>query len=1047
MQQISIIPKPKTYGPLKNIPHIKKGELSQSFWRLADELGPIFQFEFSKATSIFVSSHELAKEVFDERRFDKFIGSSLNKVRTFSGDGLFTSWTEEPNWRKAHHILMPAFSQQAMKGYHEMMLDIATQLVQKWQRTGRDEEIEVAEDMTKLTLDTIGLCGFDFRFNSFYKENQHPFIESMLNGLNEAMDQASRLPVADKLMIKRRKEFEQDVDFMKQLVDDIIQERKKQDKTGNDLLSLMLHAKDPETGERLSDENIRYQIITFLIAGHETTSGLLSFAIYFLLKNPNKLKKAVQEADDVLQGGLPTFKQVQKLSYTRMVLNEALRLWPTAPTFSLYAKEDTVIGEKYPIKKNQSVNVLLPKLHRDQAVWGEDAEEFKPERFMHPEKIPQHAYKPFGNGQRACIGMQFALHEATMVLAMVLHNLELIDHTSYELDLKESLTIKPNDFKIKVRPRKQQFFMAPPKEEPKKSTASAEAKIASHGTPLLVLYGSNLGTAKQMANEFAEDGKAKGFDVTTAPLDDYTRKLPESGAVLIVTASYNGHPPDHAKQFVDWVTQDEEQDLSNVTFAVFGCGDRNWASTYQRIPRLIDEALERKGAKRVTDIGEGDAGGDMDEDKETFQKTVFDELAKEFNLTLQEKRQEKPNLSIAYTNELVERPVAKTYGAFSAVVLKNQELQSEKSTRQTRHIELQLPEGKHYKEGDHIGIVPKNSATLVQRVTDRFKLDPQQHMILSSEKEASHLPLNQPIQVEELLASHVELQEPVTRTQLRDLAKYTVCPPHRIELEQMAGETYQEAVLKKRVTMLDLLEQYEACELPFDHFLALLPGLKPRYYSISSSPKVDEKRLSITVAVVKGKSWSGRGEYAGVASNYLCGLQEGDEVACFLHEAQAGFELPPSPEIPMIMIGPGTGIAPFRGFIQAREAWQNEAKPLGEAHLYFGCRHPHEDDLYYDEMQLAQEKGVVTIHRAYSRYEEQKVYVQHFIKNDGAKLIELLDKGAYLYICGDGKVMAPDVEATLIELYQTEKQCAKETAEQWLTSLANDNRYVKDVWS
>ncbi|MBU8968112.1 bifunctional cytochrome P450/NADPH--P450 reductase [Bacillus altitudinis] len=1047
MQQISIIPKPKTYGPLKNIPHIKKGELSQTFWRLADELGPIFQFEFSKATSIFVSSHELAKEVFDERRFDKFIGSSLNKVRTFSGDGLFTSWTEEPNWRKAHHILMPAFSQQAMKGYHEMMLDIATQLVQKWQRTGRDEEIEVAEDMTKLTLDTIGLCGFDFRFNSFYKENQHPFIESMLNGLNEAMDQASRLPVADKLMIKRRKEFEQDVDFMKQLVDDIIQERKKQDKTGNDLLSLMLHAKDPETGERLSDENIRYQIITFLIAGHETTSGLLSFAIYFLLKNPDKLKKAVQEADDVLQGGLPTFKQVQKLSYTRMVLNEALRLWPTAPTFSLYAKEDTVIGGKYPIKKNQSVNVLLPKLHRDQAVWGEDAEEFKPERFMHPEKIPQHAYKPFGNGQRACIGMQFALHEATMVLAMVLHNLELIDHTSYELDLKESLTIKPNDFKIKVRPRKQQFFMAPPKEEPKKSTASAEAKIASHGTPLLVLYGSNLGTAKQMANEFAEDGKAKGFDVTTAPLDDYTRKLPESGAVLIVTASYNGHPPDHAKQFVDWVTQDEEQDLSNVTFAVFGCGDRNWASTYQRIPRLIDEALERKGAKRVTDIGEGDAGGDMDEDKETFQKTVFDELAKEFNLTLQEKRQEKPNLSIAYTNELVERPVAKTYGAFSAVVLKNQELQSEKSTRQTRHIELQLPEGKHYKEGDHIGIVPKNSATLVQRVTDRFKLDPKQHMILSSEKEASHLPINQPIQVEELLASHIELQEPVTRTQLRDLAKYTVCPPHRIELEQMAGETYQEAVLKKRVTMLDLLEQYEACELPFDHFLALLPGLKPRYYSISSSPKVDEKRLSITVAVVKGKSWSGRGEYAGVASNYLCGLQEGDEVACFLHEAQAGFELPASPEIPMIMIGPGTGIAPFRGFIQAREAWQNEGKPLGEAHLYFGCRHPHEDDLYYDEMQLAEQKGVVTIHRAYSRYEEQKVYVQHFIKNDGAKLIELLDKGAYLYICGDGKVMAPDVEATLIELYQTEKQCAKETAEQWLTSLANDNRYVKDVWS
>ncbi|MDR6746705.1 cytochrome P450/NADPH-cytochrome P450 reductase [Bacillus pumilus] len=1047
MQQTSIIPKPKTYGPFKNIPHIKKGELSQTFWRLADELGPIFQFEFSKATSIFVSNHELFQEICDESRFDKYIGTSLNKVRAFAGDGLFTSWTEEPNWRKAHHILMPAFSQQAMKGYHEMMLDIATQLVQKWQRTGRDEEIEVAEDMTKLTLDTIGLCGFDFRFNSFYKENQHPFIESMVNGLSEAMDQASRLPVADKLMIKRRKKFEENVDFMKQLVDDIIQERKKQDKTGDDLLSLMLHAKDPETGERLSDENIRYQIITFLIAGHETTSGLLSFAIYFLLKNPEKLKKAVQEADEVLQGGLPTFKQVQKLNYTRMVLNESLRLWPTAPTFSFYAKEDTVIGGKYSIKKNQSVSVLLPKLHRDQAVWGEDAEAFKPERFLHPEKIPQHAYKPFGNGQRACIGMQFALHEATMVLAMVLHNLELIDHTSYELDLKESLTIKPNDFKIKVRPRKQQLFMVPPKEETKKSTKTDESKVESHGTPLLVLYGSNLGTAQQIANELAEEGKAKGFDVTTAPLDDYTRQLPDKGAVFIVTASYNGHPPDHAKKFVDWVTQDKEQDLTNVTFAVFGCGDRNWASTYQRIPRLIDEALERKGAKRAADLGEGDAGGDMDEDKEAFQKTVFKQLAKEFKLTFQEKGKENPKLSVAYTNELVERPVAKTYGAFSAVVLKNEELQSEKSERQTRHIELQLPEGKKYKEGDHIGIVPKNSDALVQRVINRFNLDPKQHIKLSSEKKANHLPLDQPIQMRELLASHVELQEPATRTQLRELAAYTVCPPHRVELEQMAGEAYQEAILKKRVTMLDLLDQYEACELSFVHFLALLPGLKPRYYSISSSPKVDEKRVSITVAVVKGKAWSGRGEYAGVASNYLCGLQEGEEVACFLHEAQAGFQLPPSSEVPMIMIGPGTGIAPFRGFVQAREVWQKEGKPLGEAHLYFGCRHPHEDDLYFEEMQLAAQKGVVHIHRAYSRHKEQKVYVQHLLKEDGGMLIKLLDQGAYLYVCGDGKVMAPDVEATLIDLYQHEKQCSKEAAENWLTTLANNNRYVKDVWS
>lgn len=153
-----------------------------------------------------------------------------------------------------------------------------------------------------------------------------------------------------------------------------------------------------------------------MIAGHETTSGLLSFAIYCLLKNKDKLKKAVQEAERVLTGETPEYKQIQQLTYIRMVLNETLRLYPTAPAFSLYAKEDTVLGGKYPIAKGQPVTILTPQLHRDKSAWGEDAELFRPERFSDPAAIPADAYKPFGNGQRACIGMQFALQEATMVL-------------------------------------------------------------------------------------------------------------------------------------------------------------------------------------------------------------------------------------------------------------------------------------------------------------------------------------------------------------------------------------------------------------------------------------------------------------------------------------------------------------------------------------------------------------------------------------------------------------------------------------------------------
>lgn len=155
--------------------------------------------------------------------------------------------------------------------------------------------------MTRLTLDTIALCGFNYRFNSFYREDSHPFVTSMVRALDEALNQAQRLGIQDKLMVKTRKQFKQDIDFMFSQVDKIIAERRANGSQGEkDLLSHMLHGKDSETGETLEEENIRYQIITFLVAGHETTSGLLSFAIYYLLNNPDKLQKAYEEIDSIL---------------------------------------------------------------------------------------------------------------------------------------------------------------------------------------------------------------------------------------------------------------------------------------------------------------------------------------------------------------------------------------------------------------------------------------------------------------------------------------------------------------------------------------------------------------------------------------------------------------------------------------------------------------------------------------------------------------------------------------------------------------------------
>lgn len=785
MENFIPIPQPKTYGPLGNLPLIDKEAPTLSFCELAEQYGPIYRMEFSGGFStIILSGHELTAEVCNNPKFDKSLAGGLSKVRAFSGDGLFTSKTQEPNWQKAHNILVPSFSQQAMKGYHSMMVDIALQLVQKWERLNPNESIDVADDMTKLTLDTIGLCGFNYRFNSFYRENHHPFINNMVNSLDEAMHQGTRLPIQDKFMFKRKRQFEQDIQEMFTLVDQLIAERKEQGDQGEtDMLARMLSAKDPQTGEQLSDENIRFQIITFLIAGHETTSGLLSFTLYLLLKHPEVLKKAYEEVDQVLTGPIPTYKQVTQLKYVRMILNESLRLYPTAPQFTLYAKEDLVLGGKYKIDKRQNVVVLLPQLHRDKEAWGEDAEEFRPERFEDPSKIPHDAYKPFGNGQRACIGMQFALHEATLLMGMILQKFELIDHTNYQLKIKQTMTLKPDNFTMRVQVREQKIVnpMVDSRENnagelKKRSLAQNYSLIGVNNQPFLVLYGSNMGTAEGIAREMAATASQVGFMSKVAPLDDWIDQLPAEGIVLIITSSYNGRPPKNARKFVQWLDQLEPSKLNGVQYAVFGCGDRNWANTYQDVPRFIDEQLALKGAIRFSERGEADVSNDIEEQLQAWKRVFLTDVMKVLGLTRVNKDELKRSvLTMHYVNQ----------------------------------------------EVDQLSDLPSNSKENVNRVLRRYRLNGNAQVMLSASGDnINHLPLERTISLYELLNNSVDLHAVATRSQIREMADLTVCPPHKRELELLLEEE------NDKLSMLDLLEKYEACEMTFERFLELSPPLK-----------------------------------------------------------------------------------------------------------------------------------------------------------------------------------------------------------------------------
>ena len=258
--------------------------------------------------------------------------------------------------------------------------------VKTWRPLNADEEIGVVPDMPALTLDTIGLCGFDYRFNSFSRRDYHPFVESLVRSLETIM-MTRGLPLEGLWMQKRRKTLADDVAFMNKMVDEIIAERRGNTAATDDkkdMLAAMMTGVDRATGEQLDDVNIRYQINTFLIAGHETTSGLLSCTIYALLKHPEVLKKAYEEVDRVLGPDVnarPTYQQVTQLTYITQCLKEALRLWPPAPAYGIAPLNDEMIGGKYKLKKNTFITILVMALHRDPSVLGPNPDGFDPANF------------------------------------------------------------------------------------------------------------------------------------------------------------------------------------------------------------------------------------------------------------------------------------------------------------------------------------------------------------------------------------------------------------------------------------------------------------------------------------------------------------------------------------------------------------------------------------------------------------------------------------------------------------------------------------------
>ncbi|MBS0655889.1 MAG: cytochrome P450, partial [Verrucomicrobia bacterium] len=398
--------------------------------KLVDTYGEMVALEFPGRRNFLCSDAEVLQDMLERPEdFQKVIPAAklgLGNLRAHTtGDGLFTCSDSEEIWQIAHRILLPGFGVPAIRQYYDRMLVVADELIEHLGKQPEGQAVLITDWMTRMTFEAISYAGFSTRFHPMESQELPPFVEAMVTSLRDAMDASTRVFPESFYIAAKKKRQEADL-CLQNTVDTIIHKRMEQMVRGegstNDLLHIMLTSVDRVTGKKLPEENIRNQLITFLIAGHETTSGLLSYAIYHLMSNPAIEKKLIEEVDQVLGRDFsyrPTYEDLEKLPLTLRVLRETLRLNPTAPGFSKSAMKDTVVAGKYALQKGDMISFVLPALHRDPRYWTGDPEHFDPDRFL-PEEVkkrPESCYHPFGAGVRSCIGFQFALKEATMVLA------------------------------------------------------------------------------------------------------------------------------------------------------------------------------------------------------------------------------------------------------------------------------------------------------------------------------------------------------------------------------------------------------------------------------------------------------------------------------------------------------------------------------------------------------------------------------------------------------------------------------------------------------
>lgn len=551
--------------------------------------------------------------------------------------------------------------------------------------------------------------------------------------------------------------------------------------------------------------------------------------------------------------------------------------------------------------------------------------------------------------------------------------------------------------------------------EDKQQPAAGTGAAAT--TQLHILYGSQTGNAEALAQTAAKSARAKGLVPVVQALGDVDLDVfATMRHVLIVTSTYGeGEMPDNAQLFWDAISASTAPRLEQMHFAVLAIGDTGYDGFCQA-GKFIDMRLEQLGAKRVVDRIDCDI--DYEEPSSEWLNSSMPQFAASAGSsgTVLESAPEAPVI-----------PGSNKSNPYAAALITNKRLSGEQSAKDIRHFEFDLSDsGLKYEAGDALGVIPVNEPSLVSLLLTQLNAD-YQTPVPGFDRSLG-----------DLMTYQFEISEPS-----RKLIEWVGQNTTNQELRHVLQHDDKDALgvwLWGKDT-LDLLQLELTRTLTVPEFVALLRPLQHRAYSISSSSKAHPNQVHLTVASVRYHS-GGRNR-GGVCSTYLAErVRRGEKPAIFISPNKA-FRVPANNSAPLIMVGPGTGIAPFRAFLQERQATGAQGKNW----LFFGDQHQEHDFIYQDELLAWRDNGLLTrLDLAFSRDQEKKIYVQSRMLEQGAELYAWLQEGAYFYVCGDASRMAKDVDNALYEVVRQFGGLSTERAADYVDQLKKEKRYLRDVY-